>query len=152
MRQALVGGQQVPQAQKLFQNLAAGQVASYAIQTTGAEDTAHAAAHLGADAGRASRVFLDKDALDEFAVLEAEKQLVRAVGCLQVPANARSERRKLRRQGGAEVARQIGHLLERLRSAGDEPAADLPGAQRRLAVLMQPGQKLFARHVEYGAH
>ena len=77
---------------------------------------------------------------------------MRAVGCLQVPGDARAERRKLRRQGRAEVARQIGHLRERLRSTGDEPAADLPGAQRRLAVLMQPGQKLFARHIENGAH
>ena len=53
LRQPLVrAGQQVPQADELFEDLAGGQVADDAVEPAGAEDAAHAAADLGADAGR----------------------------------------------------------------------------------------------------
>ena len=48
-------GRQVPQAHELFEDLAGGQVAHDAVEAAGAEDAAHAAADLRADARRAPR-------------------------------------------------------------------------------------------------
>src|SRR5437867_8728962 len=110
------------------------------MQRTGTKHAAHAAANLRADAGRSPIAFLDQDTFDELVILQPEQQFVRPVLRRLLPLNARTERDKLGGQRFAEAARQVAHLLERLRPAGHYPPANLAGAQKWLVPASQPGQ------------
>jgi hypothetical protein len=59
-----------------------------------------------------------------------------------------AERLEVVGQGPAEITRQIGHALERFRSADHQPAPQLPGAQWRLFVGRQPNGQLFRWHLQ----
>src|SRR5262249_25119916 len=118
------------------------------VKSAGAEYAAHAAADLGADASGTPIAFLDKDALHELFVLQAEKQLVRTVFRLLVALDASDQRHERRRQSLAKILRQVGHLFERLGPVGKNPAANLPGAHPRLAAALKPGQQLGMRNVD----
>ena len=43
---------------------------------------------------------------------------------------------------------QIGHRLERLRSRDEQPAPQLPGAQRLLAALVEPGAQRIIGQIQ----
>ena len=63
-------GSRLRSAKQLLEDLAAGQVARDAVEAAGAEDAAHAAADLRADAGRPAVVLRDQHALDQSAVVQ----------------------------------------------------------------------------------
>ena len=70
---------QIAQPHQLLEDLADGQIALDAVEAAGAEDAAHAAADLGADASGAAAVVLDQHAFDHLAVVQFQQQLVRVV-------------------------------------------------------------------------
>ena len=67
-------------ADQLFDDFARGEVAFDAVEAAGAEDAAHAAADLRADARRTPAFVLDQHAFDLLAVAQLEQKLVRIVG------------------------------------------------------------------------
>ena len=74
-------GQKPLELQHFFDDLAGGQTADHAAQPARAEDAAHRAAHLGADAdGVVSLVVAQQDALDPVAVGQFQQQLFGLVG------------------------------------------------------------------------
>ena len=103
VRQPFLGRQQVAGVDQLFEDLAGRQVADDAVEAAGAEDAAHAAADLRADAGRAPVCLLDQHAFDQLAVVQAQQQLVRAVAGIEVPGDVAAERSKLRGQFVAQM-------------------------------------------------
>ena len=130
---------EVAQADELFEDLAGGQIAVDAVEPAGAEDTAHAAADLRADAGRVAVGFLNEDALDVVAVVQAEDEFVGAVGGGGVPRDRGGEGDEVGRQRYTQRERQVRHLLECLGAALEQPAAKLPPAHGPLLVRVEPG-------------
>src|SRR5262245_33222838 len=147
MRQALGGRsgaiRQIPQSNQLFQYLRLCQIPDQAVQPTGAKDTAHAAADLGADARRAAAILLNQNAFDELIIAQAEQELVRAVGGLQMTLNTGFQRHEGIRKLLAQGLRKISHILKGLSAGHDEPAPYLPGAQAELAMLGKPSSQFI---------
>jgi len=80
--------------QQLLDDLADGEIAIDAAQAAGAEDAAHAAADLRADAGGASPLVLNQHAFDELAVLKFNQQLVGIVAGTKVLGDSARQRHK----------------------------------------------------------
>src|SRR5262249_17481152 len=138
--------------QQLFEDFAGRQVSLQAGEPAGAEDAAHAAADLRADAGGVAILLLQQDAFDQLIVLETQQELVRAVGGAQMPGDTSAEDLELGSKSLTQSERQVGHLLERLGPSGEEPAAYLAGAQWRLSLHVEPGVEFFRGQVEQSAH
>src|SRR5204863_139110 len=96
-------------------------------------------------------MFLDEHALDLLAVAEPEKKLVCAVGRLDMLGDAGAEWHELLGERLTQAQWQIGHPLEGLGPADDDPAAQLLDAHARLATFRQPGAQLVHLQVEQRA-
>src|SRR5437660_12760524 len=94
MAQPLRGREQIAQSYQLLKDFTDGQVACHAVKAAGAEDTAHAAAHLRADTGRVPPVFLKENTFDQLLIVETEEELVRAVSGLKMAGYGRAERQE----------------------------------------------------------
>jgi hypothetical protein len=103
-----------------------------------------------AGAGGVAVLLLDQDALDEVPVAGPQQQLVGVVGRDEVPLHASAEQVERLGQLLPKSLGQIGHLLERGGPTREHPAADLPGAHRRLAPFSEPGAEGVLRLVEQG--
>ena len=61
------------------------------------------------------------------AVVQTQQQFFRAVGGLMVLFNSGGPKLELCRQFCSQVLRQVGHLVERFRPAGEQPLTNLFG-------------------------
>ena len=85
--------------EQLLDDFAGRKVADHAIEPAGAEDAAHRAADLRADAGRAVLlVVAQENALDVLGVVKFQQQLFRSVGGLLSLGHTRRPDRPLGRQ------------------------------------------------------
>ena len=87
----LVGRQEVAESEHLLHDLVSGQVPLNAFQTAGAEDAAHAAADLSADADRTSPTLSHQDTLDPPAIATGDHQFVGPVGRTSMKGDAGAE-------------------------------------------------------------
>ena len=127
----LLGGEQLLEAEHLLDDLAAGEIADYAVESAGAECATHAAADLRADADRAMpAVVAQQHALDALGVVQFEQQLLGAVVGLAVRGDVGGPEGELFGQLPAERLGQVGHLLE---AAGPPLEHPLPHLARRKA-------------------
>jgi hypothetical protein len=136
----------------LFYDLSSREIAGNSVQAAGAENASHATANLCADAGGVPAILLEEDALNKLIIVKPEQQLLRPVTGFQVPGNPRPQGRELAGQAVAQLARQIGHLVESFGSPSDNPAANLAGAQRRLSLTLQPVHQFITSKIEDCSH
>ena len=88
MTKPFVRREQPLQPQHLLDDLAGREVAIDAVEPAGAEDAAHAATDLRADADRATDFVAQEHALNLAAVRECEQQLFGAIVGLRVSHDA----------------------------------------------------------------
>ena len=130
-----------------------GQVADHAVESGGAEDAAHRAADLRADAGGAMLlVVAQQHALDPLAVVQFQQQFFRAVGRLAVLGDPRGPDLELGGKPLAELGRQVGHFLEPGGPLLEEPLPHLPRPIRRQTVPDEPVAELGGGLLKDGDH
>jgi hypothetical protein len=133
---------EIAQPHELFDDFADGEVAIDAVQSAGAEDTAHAAADLRADASGAAALVLDQHAFNELVIGEFHKQFVCMITGDVVLGDAARQRRKVFRDVQAQRLGQVGHFVKRLGPAHQDPVPHLFGAHRLLVAFRQPGTQV----------
>ena len=139
---------EVAEPHELFEHFTDGQISLDAVEPARAEDAAHAATDLSANARRRPAIVLDQHALDHAVVVQAKHQLVGVVRGDEMPFDAGAERFERAGQLGPQFLRQVGHLLEAFGPGGENLPANLVRAHRRLAVLREPSAKFLHRNIQ----
>ena len=129
--QPFVRRQQAGESKHLLDDFAGREIADDAVQPAGAKHAAHRAADLRADADRPPRAVAEQHAFDPIAVVQFEQQLLRAVGGAVMLGDFSSPNGEIRGECRAQFLRQIGHVVEGVGAALEEPTSDLPRAIRR---------------------
>ena len=142
------GRQEVAQPDHLLDDLALGQVPLDPFQSTGAENTSHPTADLGADADGPAVLLGHQHTLDPSAVATSQQQLVGSVGGLPLLYDLGAEDRPLRVELLAQAPGQVGHPLEPLGAVLEDPAKHLVRVETRVADLFDPGLQLVGRRIK----
>ena len=139
--------------QRLLHDFTGREVADHPVDARGAENAAHRAADLRADAdGVMSFVVAQQHALDLLVIGQLQEKFFRPVGGLSVLCDAGGPNLELVAERAAQLRGQIGHLVKRRGPLLKQPFSHLSRSVTRQAVLDEPVAELSGRLFENWDH
>src|SRR5262249_54259311 len=108
--------------------------------------------NLRADARGMSAGLLDEHTFDQLAVVQSQQEFVGVITGMEVAGDLSLQRLESFFQCLPKLAREIGHLFERLGSPEEDPALDAAPPHPALASSLEPVIHVVSRYAEKATH